>query len=109
MSITKKGLVVGLCIGIIFGIYSITTNCHTSPGGPDGCNNSLQLSIAVVEFCLHIIPVLLFSKVPGLFDLANTAIGFKIVLFVSPVIVFGLIGLLIGFIINKSKKSKFML
>jgi hypothetical protein len=39
MSITKKGLLIGLCIGIIFGIYSNITNCHTSPGGPNGCEN----------------------------------------------------------------------
>jgi len=101
MSITKKGLLIGLCIGIIFGIYSNITNCHTSPGGPSGCDNSLQLLIAMFEFCLWIVPVLLLNWIPGFVD---STIGFKIILFIIPVVVFSLIGLFSGFAINKVKK-----
>lgn len=100
MSITKKGLIIGLCIGIIFGIYSNITGCHTSPGGPNGCSNSFQLFVAGVEFILWIIPVLLFKLVPGIIDTESMS-GFKIILFIGPIVVFSLLGLLIGFLLNR--------
>ena len=96
----KKGLIIGLLIGVIFGIYSNVTNCHTSPGGPSGCQNSFELFIAGIEFLLMIGPYLLFiAIIPDTF-------AFRILIFLSPIIFFSLIGLLIGWILGKIKSSR---
>lgn len=96
----KKGLIIGLLIGIAFGIYSNVTNCHTSPGGPSGCQNSFELFIAGIEFFLMIGPYLLFKSI-----IPDTRFTFRILIFISPIIFFSLIGLFIGWVIGKIKSS----
>ena len=93
ISKTKKGLIIGLVIGIIFGIYSNITDCHTSPGGPVGCDNRIQLLVAVLEF---------FFRIP-LLILPYSAINVSVIYFISPVIFCSLIGMLIGYIYEKAE------
>ncbi len=105
LSRTKKGLIIGLCIGILFGIYSITTSCHASFGGSSGCANQFQLLVAAIEFLLLLpfvlLTVLLFRWNPG----PGYSLGFKISTFISIVLVFAIIGLLVGFIAGKVRNS----
>ena len=103
LSYTKKGLIIGLIIGIIFGIYSNITDCHTSPGGPNGCDNNIELNIAVFEFILFFISVLTLFWVPGL---ASSMTGQNIIFFYGPTIFFSIVGAIIGFIISKIKSHK---
>ena len=93
ISKTKKGLIIGLVIGLIFGIYSNITDCHTAPGGPVGCDNRIQVLVAVLEFFFVFIPLLI---------LPYSAINMSVIYFISPVVFCSFIGMLIGYIYEKA-------
>jgi uncharacterized membrane protein YeaQ/YmgE (transglycosylase-associated protein family) len=101
MSFAKKGLLIGIIVGLLFGFYSNITDCHTSWGGPSGCNNSFELYIAGFEFLLWLIPYALFGSL-----IPDTTAAFRVLLFISPIIFFGVIGLLGGWITGKIKSKK---
>lgn len=88
----------GLCVGILFGIYSNVTSCHASFGGSSGCANQLQSLIAVAEFLLSIPLILLFSWIPGF---QNSMLIFRVIVSISPVLFLGIVGSFAGYIIDK--------
>jgi len=102
ISLTKKGLLFGLVIGLLFGIHMNLTSCHTSPGGPSGCSNNLEIYLAAFEFFLQISLMVLLFWIP---NFSNLIWKPGIVLFISPIILFGLISLFIGWVLEKITKK----
>lgn len=101
MSISKKGLLIGLCVGIVFGIYFNTTDCVANPHGTYGCDNLPQAIIAGGALFLVIIPYVILID-SGIIN-PESLIMYKITLFLIPILVFGLVGLIVGFTVNKIK------
>ena len=98
LSPVKKGFLIGVLTGLLFGIYSNITTCHTGLiDGPIGCNNSLELYIAFFEFILWAVPVLLLSWLPDFLD----TVVYRLSFFISPIILFGLVGLFLGKVSGK--------
>lgn len=102
LSYTKKGLLIGLMSGIIFGIYSNITSCHGSFGGSSGyCSNDIERFIATIEFFLFLGPYVLFQSI-----IPDTMFAGRVLYFISPVIIFSLTGLLIGMFVGKIKSKQ---
>jgi len=93
LSHRKKGLIMGLVIGLIFAFYSNVTKCHPRilGSGVSSCNNSFQVIIGIIEFLIYFPFSFLVSFLPFSFS-----VNFKILLAISPLTIFGLAGSLFG-------------
>jgi hypothetical protein len=101
MSTSKKGLLIGLCLGIAFIVYNNFSGCHTSFGGPNGCHGMIQTYIAILAFIFFFIILVLLRQIPSL---TNYSFLPEIILFALIIISFGLFGMLFGFIFDRIKK-----
>lgn len=101
LSHSKKGLIVGIAIGLVFALYSNIAQCHPQilGGGVDACKNSAQLIVGIIEFLIYFIFAPIVSFLPF-----SAEIKFRILLIISPIILFGLIGFLFGFLKDKAKR-----
>jgi len=96
--IYKYGIFIGMFIGLLFGVYSNITDCHTNPGGPSGCEDKFELRVAVFEFFLYLIPLLLIAT------WIHSEIIWRMFILLWPAVIFGLFGLLLDWAIRKVKK-----
>lgn len=101
-SYARKGLLIGIFLGLLFLLYTLLTNCHTSFGGPNGCHAQWDLGLAMLEF-LILFPSMILLPILGI---SFEGVLWKIFRIISPIIFFGLLGLLIGLIVGKIKSSK---
>ena len=109
LSITKNGLLIGIIIGILFGFYSLVSDCHiglyNTGSNPTGCNNFLEFLFAGVETWIMIFFEIIFGFIINPLMAKGYAQIVKITLqLLSPIIIFGLVGILIGFIVKKLRK-----
>lgn len=91
-----RGGIIGLIIGLIFGLYSYYFNsCHASIGGGfGGCSSVLGQTFAMIEAYIYL-PVIYIGN-----NILPHNLTFLIY---SPIIVFTLLGIIIGWIYGKIK------
>jgi len=103
-SYTKKGLIIGLVFGWFFGVYSNISTCHTGlAGGCFSIRSAIEFFISFpISFPISILLMDTFES------LSRSELKFVsgAILLISPIIFFGLLGLLIGWIIGKIKGEK---
>jgi hypothetical protein len=95
MTPVKKGLLSGLLVGSMMAVYSNITACHPAilGGGTEACANSFQLMVGMFEFLLYFPLVALV----GSFGIPlGGEIGFRVLLILTPLLYFGVAGIIIG-------------
>lgn len=99
MNSIVKGLISGLFVGVIMAGYSNITACHPAilGGGTEACANSFQLILGMFEFLLYF-PVTALVGTLGI--PLEGDVGFRILLTISPLVFFGVIGVVVGLLAN---------
>lgn len=113
-TLSKKGLIIGILIGLIIASHYSFTDCHLSVGGPVGtCPDSgFWFQVAVFEFHLGIVALFLsfliiipFLPFELLFAFLGIPLGnYYFYIDLSIILIFALIGLFVGFLSNQLKK-----
>lgn len=105
-SLIKKVFMAGLLAGLVFAVYSNLTDCHPQilGAGVEACDNKLEIWLGMFEFLIYFPIAALFGFL-GLGYLFGPDCGFQILITLSPVVVFSLIGLIVGLILSKIVKS----
>ncbi len=111
LSSTKKGLIIGIVIGLLFGFYNLISDCHIGLGSttanPPGCENSIEFLLAGIETWTYVIISALFGFIiNSLLYKGYGSIIIPLIQILSPIIVYGLLGLLIGWIVKKFRPSQ---